>query len=272
MLSSKNWNLMITPGAARAEHAPHSAASGLFSNLLMWALLITLVLAYSPVRAGEKMVLSSGVLAPYTTPTRNGFLDQLVVAVFRDLGIEAEVIIYPTATERGMLNANEGVDDGLAMRVAGLEKQYPNLIRVPEEVILNDFVAYTTGERFSTNSWDSLIPYSVTYIIGWKVFEQNVPKGREITLVRDADQLFGLLKTNRADIALYERWQGLVKVREMGFKVQVLEPPLVRTKMYMYLNKKHAELVPRVAQALAKMKQDGRYQQIFDKTLKPYAD
>jgi polar amino acid transport system substrate-binding protein len=263
---------MNTPDATYAGLSHRSAITKLFSNVLMWAMLMTLVLAYSPVRAGEKIVLSTGVLVPYTTPDHSGFLDQLIAAVFRDLGLEAEVIIYPTATERGMLNANEGVDDGLAMRVAGLEKQYPNLIRVPEEVVFNDFVAYTTGERFATDNWDSLKPYAVTYIIGWKVFEQNVPQGKELTLVRDADQLFGMLKNRRADIALYERWQGLVKVRDMGFKVQVLEPPLVHIKMFMYLHKKHAALVPRVAQALAKMKQDGRYQKIFDKTLKPYAN
>jgi polar amino acid transport system substrate-binding protein len=243
-------------------------------RVLPAALLIVflgLSLTLTPAFAAEKIVLSAGVLEPYTTPDRKGFLDQLIVAVFREIGMEAELLIYPTATERGMLNANEGVDDGLAMRVAGLEKQYPNLIRVPEEVAVNDFVANTTGARFTTDNWDSLSPYVVTYIIGWKVFEQNVPKGKELTLVRDADQLFGLLKTGRADVALYERWQGLAKSRAMGLKLQVLEPPLVRTKMYMYLHKRHAALVPQVAAALLKLKQNGTYQRISDSTLKPYA-
>jgi len=233
--------------------------------------ILGLTLPLTPVFAAEKIVLSSGVLEPYTTPDRKGFLDQLIAAVFREIGMEAELLIYPTATERGMLNANEGVDDGLAMRVAGLEKQYPNLIRVPEEIFVNDFVANTTGPRFATDNWDSLNPYVVTYIIGWKVFEQNVPKGQEITLVRDADQLFGLLKAGRADVALYERWQGLAKSRTMGLKLQVLEPPLARTKMYMYLHKKHAALVPQVSAALLKLKQNGSYQRIADSTLKPYA-
>jgi polar amino acid transport system substrate-binding protein len=242
-----------------------------FIKRLTWLLIGVVGLTLTPACAAEKIVLSAGVLEPYTTPDRKGFLDQLIVAVFREIGMEAEVLIYPTATERGMLNANEGVEDGLAMRVAGLEKQYPNLIRVPEEVVVNDFVATTTGPRFTTDNWESLSPYVVTYIIGWKVFEQNVPKGKEITLVRDVDQLFGLLKTGRADVALYERWQGLAKSRTMGLKLLVLEPPLVRTKMYMYLHKKHAALVPQVAAALLKLKQNGTYQRIFDNTLKPYA-
>lgn len=236
---------------------------------LAGALLCACCFLTAPLQAAEKIVLSTGVLTPYTTPSRSGFLDQLVAAVFRNIGMEAEVLVYPTATERSMLNANEGVEDGLVLRVAGLEKQYPNLIRVPEEIIHNDFVAYTTGTPFSTDSWNSLAAHEVTYIIGWKIFEQHVPKTKELTLVRDAEQMFTLLKSGRTEIALYERWQGLAKSRAMDFKVQVLEPPLARTKMYIYLHKKHEALVPRIAEALVKMKRDGAYQRIFDATLKP---
>lgn len=226
-----------------------------------------LLLLALPAGAADKIVLTSGVLAPYTTPDRQGFLDQIVKAVFEELGLEAELLIYPTATERGMRNANEGLDDGLAMRVAGLEKQYPNLIRVPEPVAINDFVAMSIKHRFATTGWDSLQPYEVSYIIGWKVFEQNVPTGKERTLVRDADQLFTLLARGRTDVVLYERWQGLAQTRAMGLPVQVMEPPLVRTPMYIYLNKKHAALVPRVAQALIKLKRNGTYARIHDATL-----
>jgi len=240
-------------------------------NRWRWLVLAGCLGLLAPTQAADTLVLTSGVLAPYTTPDHKGFLDQLIAAVFREAGVQAEVLIYPTATERGMLNANEGVDDGLAMRIAGLEKQYPNLIRVPEEVAVNDFVAITTQHRFPTPSRDSLSPYVVTYIIGWKVFEANVPKGKELTLVRDAEQLFILLDRGRADVALYERWQGMAQTRIMDIKAQVMEPPLVRTKMYMYLHKKHAALVPRVAEALVKLKKNGTYQRIFDTTLKPLA-
>ncbi len=253
-------------GAGRTRSVrPLPALSGL-------VLTMALIGIGLPARSADKLVLTSGVLAPYTTPDRRGFLDQVVARVFREIGREAELLIYPTATERSMLNANEGIDDGLAMRIAGLEKQYPNLIRVPEEVAVNDFVAITTTHRFTVDGWDSLSPYVITYILGWKVFEVNVPKGKELTRVRDAEQLFTLLAKGRADVALYERWQGLAQIRAMGIKAQVMEPPLVRTNMYMYLHKKHAELVPLASAALAKLKKDGTYRQIYDSTLKPNAN
>ncbi len=219
--------------------------------------------------AADKIVLSTGVLAPYTTPDRKGFLDQIVAATFREVGLAAELQIYPTATERALLNANAGIDDGTALRIGGLEQLYPNLIRVPETLIVNDFVAYSTTLQFATDNWKSIEPYVVSYIIGWKVFEKNVPHAKEITLVRDADQLFGLIGNGRADLALYERWQGLERARALGIKVHALEPPLARTDMFIYLHKKHEALVPRVAQALARLKKNGSYQRIHDATLTP---
>ena len=225
----------------------------------------------SSLYAADKIVLNAGVLAPYTTPDRKGFLDQIVAAVFREVGLQAEVQVFATATERSLLNANAGIDDGMAMRIAGLEAQYPNLIRVPEPLIANDFVAYTTKPRFATDNWKSLDPYVVTYIIGWKIFEKNVTQVKEVTQVRDADQLFGLLASGRADVALYERWQGLERVRAMGIKAQVLEPPLARSDMFIYLHKKHEALVPAVAQALARLKKSGGYQRIQEATLAPLA-
>lgn len=243
-----------------SRHRRRAGLSALLAAGVLW-------LAPPPAGAAPGIVLTSGAQAPYATPERQGFLDQLIAAVFRELGLEAELLIYPTATERAMLNASEGVDDGLAMRVAGLERQYPHLIRVPEPVTVNDFVAFSTRHRFATRNWQSLRPYGVGYISGWKVFEQNVPTGRDVTQVRDAQQLFTLLARDRVDVVLYERWQGLAHTRAMGLAVQVMEPPLVRTPMYIYLHKKHAALVPRVAQVLARFKNDGTYDRLHDATL-----
>lgn len=220
-------------------------------------------------QAGDKLILSTSVVAPYTTPERQGFLDQLIPAIFREVGQDAEVQVYPNASERSLLNANEGIDDGQALRVGGLDKLYPNLIQVPEPIITNDFVALGVNQRFATPDWNALRPYTVSYIIGWKVFEANVPTSIARTPVRDAEQMFTLLARGRVDVVLYERWQGLEQARASGVPALVMEPPLVSTPMYMYLHKKHAALVPRVARALAGLKQNGAYQRIHAATLKP---
>lgn len=239
----------------------------LTSFLVLAGLLLTLT---ARAEAGDTLVLNTGVRAPYTQPDRSGFLDRLVAELFQRVGLKAEVQVYE-ASERAMQNADAGIDDGMAMRIKGLEKQYPNLVRVPEKVIDNDFVVYSREHRFEVRGWDALAPYQVAHIIGWKVFENNLGGRRDITLVRNAEQLFELLRQDRTDVILYERWQGLWWARELALDARLLEPPLASTEMFIYLHRRHAPLVDKLAAALAAMKKDGSYRRIFGETLAPLA-
>lgn len=220
--------------------------------------------------APPPLVLNTGNRDPYTTASRDGFLDLLAAEAFRRVGASALIQSYESS-ERALLNANNGVDDGVALRIRGLESIYPNLVMVPEKIIDNDFVACATNPGLSADDWKALPPHHVIHLIGWKVFELNVPAETRSTKVKDAQQMFSLLGQGRADLALYERWQALWWARRMGLKIKVLEPPLARQEMFFYLHRKHGDLAEKVAAALAEMKRDGTYRRIFDATLTPLA-
>jgi polar amino acid transport system substrate-binding protein len=222
--------------------------------------------AAPPAFAIEALHLNTGVRAPWTGPDGKGFLDLVVAEMFGRLGVAAAVVVYPSA-ERAVMNADSGIDDGAALRIRGLEKEYPNLVRIDEKIADNDFVAYSIHHDFPTHSFTDLKPYLVSHIVGWKIFERNLGEGFHRTTAQDAEQLFGLLKNDRADLVLYERWQGLAYLHEQGIKARALEPPLARTEMFAYLNKKHAHLAAPAAAALRAMKADGSYDRIAARTL-----
>lgn len=217
----------------------------------------------------ERMVLSTGMREPWTTADRGGFTDLLVSEVFRRLGIRAEVSVI-LAAARGIRLVDEGVDDGLTARVAGLEDTYPNLVRVPEKIFDNDFVAATlvgseTARSAAIPDFAGLAPHSVAHIIGWQVFERNLGTVRNLTQAKDSDQLLGLLANGRAEVILHERWQVLWHARQNGLTLHVFEPPLAAVPMYMYLHRRHADLVPKVAAELAAMKADGSYRALAER-------
>ena len=242
--------------------------------VIAWAMVLVTAAALTPftsLAAGpETYILNTSTGAPYATNDRQGFLDLVVAEAFKRVGLKGEVALY-TASKRALLNANSDVDQGVAMRIKNLEKAYPNLIRVPERVIENDFVAYSRDLNFATSGWASLLPYAVTHIHGWVVFERNLAKGQNVTTVTDPGQMFTMLEKKRVDLALYERWQGLQRARNLGQSVRVHNPPLASVDMFMYVHKKHAHLVEPLDKALKAMKSDGTYQAIFDKVLAPLA-
>jgi polar amino acid transport system substrate-binding protein len=217
--------------------------------------------------AATELIINSGRKEPFTTPEGTGFYDILVRTLFERLGIQATCVRLPS--ERALINANVGIDDGNIARIVGLEKKYPNLRRVPGKIIDFEFMVFTRDAEFRVDGWQSLAPYHVGFITGWKIFEKNINQVRGITQVRSPGQLFTLLGNKRADVVTFDRWGGLWWIRTHAVDAHILEPPLATREMFLYVNRKHEALIPRISAALAQMKEDGEYRRIYDQTLTP---
>lgn len=216
------------------------------------------------------LVLSDTYDTPYTTETGDGFLDLIIKEAFHRAGLRLKMV--RVSPERALLNANAGIEDGVSARIAGLEKNYPNLVRVPEKVLDFPFVAFVRQAKLTNANWETLAPLSVGHIQGWKIFEQNLKSGTPTTIVDTAEQLFTMLDKNRIDVALYERWLGLALAKKMGIKnVRVVEPALADREMFIYLNKRLADNVPAITAALRALKADGTYTRICREKFAPLA-
>jgi hypothetical protein len=77
------------------------------------------------------------------------------------------------ASARALANATKMWIKALLCGLRGWKK-VPNLVRVKERLIQNDFVAYSKGLVFNTVSWESLLAFEVAYIHGWIIFERNL--------------------------------------------------------------------------------------------------
>jgi len=251
----------------QARALPASAHRG-----RLWQWFAGLMLLSSGAIAAERpvLVLNDTNEPPYTTPDRTGFLDVIAGEAFRRVGAELRLVKLPA--ERGLINANSGIEDGDMVRIAGLEKQYPNLVRVPEKLVDWEFSAFSKNSSIPSN-WLAIRQRSAGHIKGWKIYEQNLAGAGHVTTADDPGQLFRLLDLNRIDVALYERSLGVALARQLGLKgAQPLAPPLATREMFIYLNKRHAGLVPRLAEALRAMKRDGFYQRTYNEKLKPYRE
>ncbi len=212
------------------------------------------------------IIIGSSLTYPVSTKRQDGYLDLIYKEAFSRMGVNLQINHLPS--ERSLRNANKGIIDGDILRVGNISNLYPNLIKVPEKIIDMDFVAFTNSVKFSTTHWEKIQPFSIGLIRGWKIFEINTDKAKTVTKVRDADLLFKLLKKNRIDIALYERFEGYGKIKQLDLKgFYTLEPPLASKKMFLYLNKKHAHLIPKLVIIIKEMKQDGTFKKIHKSTL-----
>ncbi|MBI5141529.1 MAG: transporter substrate-binding domain-containing protein [Nitrospirae bacterium] len=224
-------------------------------------LAILAVFLWAGSACAETIVLNTAHTYPLSTPDCKGYEDLIVNEAFRRLGMEVKIVHLPS--ERALVNANKGIDDGNFSRIAGLEKNYSNLVMVPEQIATFEFAAFARDPSIRIDGWESLQSYSVGIVTGWKILEANVTKTRLLTKVSSADALFDLLVHGRVDIVVFDSEQGKAIMRRNGISgVTALKPLLASTDMFIYLNSRHAALAPKLAAVLRGMKRDGSFARI----------
>ncbi|MDH5184349.1 MAG: transporter substrate-binding domain-containing protein [Gammaproteobacteria bacterium] len=231
-----------------------------------------LMLASTPYVLAMDIVLTTGIHEPLVdNENREGFVESVLEEAFRRIGMRALIEIEPS--KLSLINANSGKDDGVALRIKGIDEKYKNLVRVPEVIMCSEFIAYSKENITTLKSWSDLNKYSVSHVNGWRIFERNLGNRKNVRKSDSARQLFTMLRDDRTEVVLYEKWQGKVLAQQVGLQdIKENKLPISAKRMYIYLHKKHASIIASVASAMREMKSDGTYQRIYNSTLSQYAD
>jgi polar amino acid transport system substrate-binding protein len=167
-----------------------------------------------PTLSAMAQLPTSLTISTNNTPLDRKALAQLAEEACKRIGVGFKLVSLPS--ERSLVAANQGEVDGEGLRVAGLEENYPNLVRVPERFIGISFVAFAANPAITlTEGWASLKPHRVAFINGWKMFEANAT-ARVVHKLDKAEQLFQMLAAGRIDLALYTLADGVALVRQLG--------------------------------------------------------
>ncbi len=236
---------------------------------ILRALTVFVVIFANDCWAEPSLMLGTFAGPPLSTSRGSGFYDLVLKEAFSRAGYDIKIIRLPA--ERSLTNADEGITDGDFVRISGLDSIYKNLIQVPEKITDFEFVAFTKHIDIPIKGWESLQPYHIAIVRGWKILENNIVGTPSLVRVKNQDLLFSLLDNDRTDIVVYSRFEGygIIKKNKMK-KLTTLEPPLAIREMFLYLNKKHSRLIPLIDANLKAMKRDGTFDKIRIKTLSPY--
>jgi polar amino acid transport system substrate-binding protein len=215
----------------------------------MKPLLAILFCLLMPARAEE---LQLSVISRSTT---HADLWKAAEIAFQRAGVTA--VIREVSPERSAVLANEGTTDGDVGRSSGLEKNFPNLIQVPEPVYQYAPTAFSYKRFDVSGGWDSLRSHTICIRRGLRQTDQRT-KDLARQVLADEAAMLRMLAAGGCDVAIMERNNALARA------AMTAEPPLLRLlppmevmPLYIYLHKSHAALVPKVAAALKQMRADG---------------
>ena len=191
-------------------------------------------------------------------------VSKVLTIAYLQLGIQIEIQEYPGL--RALRYSNNGKTDGEAFRVVGIDKKYPNLIRVEVPLVTNmHYLFVKQGKEFVVEDWSS-IPKN--YVLGIK-------RGVQITnysaekysikkdVVSNSNQLLRKLDLGRNDVIVLTAFEASKGIQQLELSDIIrLEPPIDTHYLYHYLHKKHIGLVPKITAVLKAMEANGKIKKI----------
>jgi polar amino acid transport system substrate-binding protein len=239
----------------------------------VWLIAGSIFFSINNIKAAETLVIETMYKAPLSTHDGKGLIDLITKERFSRSGLN--VILQPIPNAQALEQVDSGVFDGDIMRVSGTDKKYPNLIQVPGAVMeAFDFVAFTKNRDLKLpEGWKSLKAYRVAVAQDWVLIKRRLAEFDIVPAesLSNPSQLFSALHRGKVDVVVFERTMGYELLKSFNFKdIVAIEPPLDSEKMYLYLNKKHEALVPKLDDALKSMINDGTVKKLTDDILSKY--
>ena len=199
------------------------------------------------------------------TPPVSHLLFDIMQAAFKRAGLP--MVFSEQPAERSIALVARGIDDAECCRIPkAISRDYPGLVQVPEVVYTARFSAFAKQPLPAIDGFNALKEYSVATVSGWKILVNNLQRIKPETLhiVDNAESMFQVLELDRIDIATYGYLSGKHTLAKLGLKdIQVIVPPLASAPLYLFLHRKHAHLVPQLAQAIRSLKADGSIERII---------
>jgi hypothetical protein len=229
-------------------------------RLFLWLALALAVLpaqGQTPAATGKPFIIAADV---------EGFAYQyaklLYTEAFKRMGIPVSVEIYALARRSAMIA--EGAIDGEGSRVIAYAEAHPELIRVEESVLDVTFSIFSANPTLRAKNIESLpatamVEYRRGLLMCENALKKAIPPER-LSNVVTSDQGIKKLLAGRSDAYcdIDDYFNEAVQAPELqdaGKVRKLFEFAALPT--YPYLARKHAELAPRLAATLKKMKGEG---------------
>ncbi len=161
---------------------------------------------------------------------------------------------------------NAGNIDGDHVRSELAYNENENVIKVNEPLLSSPYVVFLKNKSIFTNSIEEMRTKKVAVVIGNVVVIEYCKKNNiKPIFVKNAEQAFNMIDKNRLDIFIgeFQYIKLLNRLELKDLQVEFHEKPLFFNSLYLFVNKKHIDIVPLLENAIKVMDDSGRRSELF---------
>lgn len=187
---------------------------------------------------------------------------EILVAVYRRVGIGISFVDLPA--KRSLLESSEGRVDGEVQRILAVQDQYPTLIAVHPSFNFIEPTVFVTDTEVRVDGWSSIASRSIGIVRGVGSSERGTAGMDRVEPVATMEQLMQSLAARRFEVAVNDRFSGLLVARRLKLDhiVRPLSPPLEHIPLHHFLHERHRDLLPRIEKALREMHSSGELDRV----------
>lgn len=190
------------------------------------------------------------------------YIQEVLELAYEQLGYR--IAYQPLSIADSFIEANTGRIDGLRGRIGNVEKSFINLIKIPEPLL--DFEMVLMADRRRCGACELKWVKQIAVVKGFRAFEDYRAKldfPLEVVYVTHSKEAFELVVQGKVAGAIMSN----TNVPEAYYSMNHhwIKSTLATLPDYHYINKKHAELAPKLTQFLADLKNSGELQRLQQK-------
>jgi len=208
------------------------------------------------------------ILATHTKPPLSNKIEALYRITFQRMGYSIDFSTLPG--RRVVALVNNGIIDGDATRIKSFTEissdETNNYILVDEPVITIELAMIVKKSfNIAPTNWEAVNQGTAAYISGSMNIEKNIDDENRVPVL-EVNSALEMVKRGRVQSAILFKAIAkdvFNKKKEYQEHLKIIEVPLERFYLYLFLNKKHTNLQVEFIRNLQEIKKDGTYDAIF---------
>lgn len=186
---------------------------------------------------------------------------RLLTEIYRAAGLR--LVIEPLPAIRAGMAALGGELDGELIRIRAYSQRHPQLLRVEPAYYRLSVQAYSLPtRRLRIASREDLRLYTLGAVRGLSYVPELTAGHPALTQAQNAEQLFRMLQAGRLDLVLESSVSAGYVLDRLALHDVTASPELAHYELYHYLHPRHRELLPRLSEAIRRLKASGELGQL----------
>ncbi|MDF1880000.1 transporter substrate-binding domain-containing protein [Sulfurimonas sp. MAG313] len=193
-----------------------------------------------------------------TGPNKNvaqNVVAKILTKAYAQANLEMKAVFLPP--QEALDASCSGKLDGELARIKKISKFCPDLRIIPVSLVNIEAVAYSKDKNIHIKQWADLKNYNFTITKGSKFIEEATKNFKKES-VSTFPEAFEKLMKNKTQIIVIPKKSALhLMIEKKYYEIKPVSPVLKKLKLYHFLHKKNAKLIPILTPILQKMKDSG---------------